>query len=69
MSDGVIIVKTPKRTSGGGGQRKYGRNTKKCAKYSLEGRREKNKSRKKVKQNKRMAKLELLRKKREQKVA
>ena len=46
-----IKVKTSQRKSGG--SKKLGRNTKKCARYRLEGRREKNKEKKRLRNIKR----------------
>lgn len=40
-----------------GGDKKHGRNLKKCARYRAEGRREKNKARRKAKYEKKMARL------------
>ncbi len=50
-----IKVKVSKHKSGG--SKKIGRNEKKCKKYRLEGRREKNKERKQKKHNKKHPEL------------
>ena len=55
-------IKTSRKKSGN--SRKIGRNVKVCAKYRLEGRREKNKARKAIRNAKRQEKLDRLREKR-----
>jgi hypothetical protein len=49
----------------GGGSRKIGRNKKKCERYRLEGRREKNKRRKQLRLQKKYAKNKARREKKE----
>ena len=59
MKDVIAPTSTKQNQKG----RKLGRNKKKCARYRLEGRREKNKARKKVRNYKREARLQRLREK------
>ncbi len=54
-----VKVKATRRQSGG--SKKIGRNIKKCARYRLEGRREKNKEKKRLRNIKREGKLQELR--------
>ena len=65
--DVVIQANVSRKKSGG--SKKLGRNKKKCARYRLEGRREKNKIIKKARNAKRIARLHQLRIKREEKAA
>ena len=61
--DAVVKLAPSKKQSGG--SRKLGRNKKKCARYFLEGRKEKNRSVRRLRNPKREAKLAVLREKRQ----